>query len=264
MISEKQLAANRANAQRSTGPNTPQGKARARYNGVRHGLTGRVIVLPTEDLAAYRKFFEELVESFHPETPFERQLAQTIADTQWRLNRARSIEDGMFCAGSFGPAGDVVVECPPAAGPQRPLQWHWPCPREAEEAENTNGQGHPEIHAMLAASRVFQQDSKSFLNLTLYEQRLHRSQKQALQQLQELQEQRKAAERAAIEQAKLLHKQHKMQGMSYDPAQDGFAFSNAQVEAECLRDRRFEEAEIARRVDYNLKNYEVRIARMAA
>ena len=150
----------------------PRKAKRARYNGVRHGLTGRVVLLPTEDLSAYRNFADELVESFAPKTPFERQLAQTIADTQWRLNRARSVEEGMFCVGSFGPAGDIVVECPPAVRPQRPLQGRWHYPGDAGEAENTNGQEHPEIHAALAASRVFQQDSKSFVNLTLYEQRL--------------------------------------------------------------------------------------------
>src|SRR5690349_8436328 len=39
MASEKQIAANRRNARRSTGPRTPAGKVRAALNALTHGLT---------------------------------------------------------------------------------------------------------------------------------------------------------------------------------------------------------------------------------
>jgi hypothetical protein len=55
-------------------------------------LDGRIVVLPTEAMEVYKAFAKELVDSLHPEAPMERQLAQTVADTQWRLNRARSFE----------------------------------------------------------------------------------------------------------------------------------------------------------------------------
>ena len=72
MISEKQLEANRRNAQRSTGPKTPEGKAHSSRNNLRHGLTGQITVLPNEDREVHDAFCNELIESFKPETPMER------------------------------------------------------------------------------------------------------------------------------------------------------------------------------------------------
>jgi hypothetical protein len=38
----------------SSGPTSPQGRVRSSINALRHGLTARVVVLPTEDMAAYK------------------------------------------------------------------------------------------------------------------------------------------------------------------------------------------------------------------
>ncbi len=53
-ISERRLRANRANAQRSTGPKTAAGKARSRANAVKHGLSARALRNPelTSTIAA--------------------------------------------------------------------------------------------------------------------------------------------------------------------------------------------------------------------
>ena len=149
----------------STGPRTAEGKARSAMNAMRHGLTGRVVVLPSEDLNAYRAFCKELMADLAPETALERQYAQTFCDIQWRLNRARSYEDGMLALGQF-------------------------------ESPAIPGIDHPEIQTALAASKAFREHSKAFVNLSLYEQRLSRQQKEALRQLQELQTQRKAEREA--------------------------------------------------------------------
>jgi len=84
MISEKQLAANRRNAELSTGARTPAGKARSSMNNLRHGLTGQINVLPTEDREAHDRFCADLIDSLKPETPMEQQLALSVAEDNWR------------------------------------------------------------------------------------------------------------------------------------------------------------------------------------
>ncbi len=68
--------------------------------------TARVVVLPSEDMAAYTAFSAEIVDSLDARTPIERQFAQTVADNQWRINRIRSIEDAL---GHACGAGDLVA-----------------------------------------------------------------------------------------------------------------------------------------------------------
>src|ERR1700691_85099 len=101
-----------SNQQQSTGPRTPAGKKRSSMNALRHGLTGRVVVLPSEDMDAYHAFCKELIADLAPETPVERQYAQTFCDTQWRLNRARSFEDSMLALGHFEGATIPGIEQP--------------------------------------------------------------------------------------------------------------------------------------------------------
>src|SRR6202142_2390487 len=110
MPSPLQFDANRLNAEKSQGPTSPQGRARSSMNALRHGLTARVVVLPSEDMAAYQAFSKEIVDSLDAQTPVERQFAQTVADNQWRINRIRSIEDGMLGLGHLEKVGNL--DCP--------------------------------------------------------------------------------------------------------------------------------------------------------
>ncbi len=213
---------------KSTGPRTPEGKRRSCVNALRHGLTGRVVVLPSEDMDAYHAFCAELIADLAPETPVERQYAQTFCDTQWRLNRARAIEDSMLSLGHFEAAGDIDAD-------------------------------HPQVHAALTAARVFREDSKSFVNLSLYEQRLQRTLKESLRQLQELQTKRIAARQTDLDAAVLVRNLHKMKGQSYDASadQDGnqFVYSTAEIEAEARRQYRRADAENAKRFGYDRDSY---------
>jgi hypothetical protein len=93
-ISEAQLNANRANAQMSTGPTSPAGKEISSHNAVKTGLTGRTILLPTDDVAAYQSIVAMVNAKFAPVNDIEKHLTQTIADTEWRLLRIPVLESG--------------------------------------------------------------------------------------------------------------------------------------------------------------------------
>jgi hypothetical protein len=107
-----QIEANRRNAQQSTGPRSEIGKKTSSLNALRHGLTSRIVVLPTEDLAVYKTFSAEFLVDLAPETFAERQFAQTIIDTQWRLNRVRSLEDGCWHSATTARRAKLILVIP--------------------------------------------------------------------------------------------------------------------------------------------------------
>jgi hypothetical protein len=90
--SQKRIDANRRNAQRSTGPRTPEGKSRSRFNGLKHGLTATVPVIPGEDAAAYQARVEAMIESCAPQNQVELELLERVAATTWSLDRATRAE----------------------------------------------------------------------------------------------------------------------------------------------------------------------------
>lgn len=96
MATALQLAANRRNAQRSTGPRTARGKAAIRLNAVTHGMTAKVIVLPHESAPDYHEIRAALIQDYAPATSQELMLVDQIAAGYWRTIRARRFETAMF------------------------------------------------------------------------------------------------------------------------------------------------------------------------
>jgi hypothetical protein len=96
MATALQVAANRRNAQRSTGPRTAKGKASVRLNAVTHGMTAKVIVLPHECAPDYHEIRAALIEDYAPATSQELMLVDQIAANYWRTIRARRFETAMF------------------------------------------------------------------------------------------------------------------------------------------------------------------------
>ena len=81
-LSDAQLAANRANAQHSTGPTSAEGKATVCLNAVKTGLTGRTVLLPSEDAAPYQALLREYEKSLQPVGVEERALVQSMLAEQ--------------------------------------------------------------------------------------------------------------------------------------------------------------------------------------
>src|SRR3712207_4866399 len=96
MTSDKQADANRRNAQKSTGPKKPEGKAAVRLNALKHGLLSQELLLPGEDEAALMGLAERLVADLQPEGALEILLVEDIIVAYWRLRRFRRVESDMF------------------------------------------------------------------------------------------------------------------------------------------------------------------------
>lgn len=96
MTSEKQIAANRQNANRSTGPKTEKGKLRSRKNAFRHGLTAETIIDVLENTADYEAFEAEIKAGYEPRTAVEHALIVRLASLLWRLRRATAMESGLL------------------------------------------------------------------------------------------------------------------------------------------------------------------------
>jgi hypothetical protein len=96
VATDKQTAANRLNAQKSTGPRTPEGRAAVRLNGVKHGLTAETIVLKGESRADFTNMLESFEAEHAPTTPTEEALVVQLALANWRLRRLYHQEAGLY------------------------------------------------------------------------------------------------------------------------------------------------------------------------
>ena len=96
MSSDLQIEANRKNAQRSTGPRTTDGRARVASNALKHGLTGKQVVLPGEDPAEFDSFRSELILDLAPQGALEEILAEKIVADVWRLRRIPQLEAAFY------------------------------------------------------------------------------------------------------------------------------------------------------------------------
>jgi len=96
MASEAQIAANRLNAQKSTGPRTAAGKARAARSSLWHGLTAASLVVLDEDEADFDNFHTWLMSDLKPVGELECSLVERIAVLSWRLRRVAKAEAALI------------------------------------------------------------------------------------------------------------------------------------------------------------------------
>src|SRR6202142_4316072 len=95
--SPEQLAANRANAARASGPKTPEGKARSAQNSLKHGFTASTFtVVRLEDLQEIAHLKFPLVSVYRPVNSQELFALERMALSQQAILRAARLESGLF------------------------------------------------------------------------------------------------------------------------------------------------------------------------
>ncbi|HEY6340067.1 MAG TPA: hypothetical protein VIY49_01130 [Bryobacteraceae bacterium] len=211
---------NRQNAAHSCGPVSSEGKRRVSLNALRHGLTGHTVVLPSEDLAAYQKHCGQFHTELKPQGLIESKCVQTIADTYWRLDRIRAIENNLFGLAAYEPTGEAESEMSPD----------------------------PLIHCALAQAKSLEQHADLLTRLSLYEHRLNRTLEKAKAELKQLQKERvEAREKALIDAGEIANLKEGLH-QPWNPRDDGFEFS-AEDLAAWLRRRELNNAALIFRIE---------------
>jgi hypothetical protein len=182
---------NRANSQHSTGPKTHAGKKKSSLNALRHGLTGQIVVMPSEDLEAYRSHLKSFNDEYTPEGATEAHLVQALADASWRLNRVAALETNLL---SLAAVGEPLVDA-------------------------------------MAIAASLESQSKALANLSMHSQRLSHQFERTVAQLRDLQKTRLTQEKQELDDLVDVVEMYESTGEAYDPSTDGFVFSKPQIEA---------------------------------
>ena len=207
-LSEAQLAANRANAQLSCGPRTEAGKAISSLNAVKTGLTGRTVLLTTDDAAIYQQHIARHFSELAPATDREKTLVQFIADTEWRLLRIAPLEAGIFASGRL------------------------------KLADQFASYEDPSIREGLLLNEIYTVYRKDLNNLALQERRLRNQQKSDMADLKTLQDERRAQAKESslsrmrqVSAAMSIITSAKFEKKTANLIELGFDFSTSEVEA---------------------------------
>jgi len=171
MATQSQIDANRRNAQKSTGPTTPEGRAAVRHNALKHGLTSEVLIPMDEDRPQFDCLCDAFETEFQPIGPTEESLLENLVAAKWRLGRARREETGFFV-------------------------------KRAIELEH-DSQEYRELARNARLAMIVDLDSagaNTLAKISRYEARLERSFYKALSELRRTQSQREPLEPAAAKQ----------------------------------------------------------------
>jgi hypothetical protein len=200
MSTAAQIAANQKNSQLSTGPTSEAGKAKSSLNAVKSGLTGRTVLLSGDDAALYEAHVSQFIENYAPVGDDERNLVQSLADTEWRLLRIPSLEMGIYAVGRIEFAGLFANE---------------------DDA----------VRKHLIEAQVFLAYQRQLNNLSIQESRLRRQREKDAAALRELQDNRKRRAKARLDNAarQYIRSVQEQPRQEFDPTAFGFEFSLAQI-----------------------------------
>jgi hypothetical protein len=163
-----------------------------------------------EEHEAFEQHCQAIIDALVPVGDLQQQLAQSIAEDRWRLNRVHAIESGIFAL------GQLADESQPGS------------------LQTDQRDDQPEISQPLLQAKTWLAEGKHILLLSLCEQRIQRSVERNMAKLRILRAERLAAREQALEQAVRLSQLAKSKGETYNPAVDfpssEFVFSSAEME----------------------------------
>ncbi len=188
MATEAQTNANRANSQRSTGPQTFEGKAAVSQNARKHGLFASPTVIKGEDQAQLDLYCEARLDEMRPVGPAESMLATRSVSLSWRLKRAEGMQDQALKMQIRSDMLDLVV---------RQVQWSY---RDANGLPQEESQPKDDHMTLGRAARNDVANYRVLDRLLLYERRIENSMYKTMNELKKLQAARKAEEAHAAEQ----------------------------------------------------------------
>ena len=96
MATPNQIRANRANALRSTGPTTAEGKQIASRNSIRHGMLSQTVVLEGESQDRFIEFVASLQAQLKPRSEAEAAIVETMAIARWKQMRIWGVQKAGF------------------------------------------------------------------------------------------------------------------------------------------------------------------------
>ena len=171
MSTQKQINANRKNAQKSTGPKTDEGKAAVSQNAVKHGIFAQSVI-KGENEADYEAFHDKMVAEIKPVGPTEILLAERIVSLWWRLERAERMQNQAI---------DVLIERDEPTPLEKSLQKWMP----KDIGPDTRGAG-PELVLGRAVIKDYSY-SRVLDRMILYERRIESSLHKTMRELERLQ-----------------------------------------------------------------------------
>jgi hypothetical protein len=205
MATAAQVVASRLNGALSHGPTSEEGKAISSRNALKTGLTGRTVLLPSEDAALYEAHLAQFSVRYQPVGDQELALVQSLADTHWRLARIPALEMGIYALGRLEFA-DLFPD--------------------QEEG----------VRKQLIEARIYLADQRQFANLSIQENRLRRNAEKDLAALQDLQEARRLETLSRLNDAARAYilAVRRNQHEQFDPETLGFEFTIKQIEVRAI------------------------------
>ena len=210
-VSDAKLAANRANAKKSTGPKSDFTKKIVSLNALRHGLTSARACVPGDNVEVYDAVIESHHARYAPVTDEERELVQIIAENAWRILKVAPEEAAIYDVGR--------------------IKWGESLFKEITDPERRTNLVNAEI------GLIYEKDLR---NLRLHERRLRSQQEKDIANLTKMQADRlerearetkeaAEAETAMLDKARLIIRNCAEQHLPCDLLEFGFVFSAAEL-----------------------------------